>query len=113
VDKEVRELIENAHKEAWKVLSDNRAILDKLATELLEKETLDHHQLAEIFAGVKKLPARPGWISYPGRARSKKPPVDVPQKPAGRGKTVSGPTRQVKKTSPAKRQPPEDTGSGR
>ncbi len=113
VDKEVRELIENAHKEAWKVLSDNRAILDKLATELLEKETLDHHRLAEIFADVKKLPARPGWISYPGRTRSKKPPVDVPQKPAGRGKTVSGPKRQVKKTSPAKRQPPEDTGSGR
>ena len=113
VDKEVRELIDNAHKEAWKVLSDNRDILDRLATELLERETLDHHQLAEIFANVKKLPARPTWTSYPGRPRSKKPPVAVPQKPAGRGKTVSGPKRQVKKTSPAKRQPPKDSGSGR
>ena len=113
VDKEVRQLIENAHKEAWKVLSDNRDILDTLATELLEKETLDHHQLADIFANVKKLPARPLWSSYPGRTRSKKPPVAVPKKPAGRGTTVSGPKRQVKKTSPAKRQPPEDTGSGR
>lgn len=113
VDKEVRALIDNAHKEAWKVLSDNRDILDRLATELLEKETLDHHQLAEIFANVKKLPARPTWASYPGRTRSKKPPVDVPKKPAGRGKTVSGPKRQVKKTSPAKRQPPKDSGSGR
>jgi cell division protease FtsH len=113
VDKEVRELIDNAHKEAWTVLSDNRDILDTLATELLEKETLDHHQLADLFAQVKKLPARPTWASYPGRTRSKKPPVDVPQKPVGRGKTVSGPKRQVKKTSPAKRQPPEDTGSGR
>ena len=113
VDKEVRELIDNAHKEAWKVLSDNRDILDRLATELLEKETLDHHQLDEIFQSVKKLPARPTWTSYPGRPRSKKPPVDVPKKPAGRGKTVSGPKRQVKKTSPAKRQPPKDSGSGR
>ena len=113
VDKEIRELIDNAHREAWKVLSDNRAILDRLATELLEKETLDHHRLAEIFADVKQLPARPTWASYPGRPRSKKPPVDVPQKPTGRGKTVSGPKRQVKKTSPARRQPPEDTGSGR
>lgn len=113
VDKEIRELIDNAHKEAWKVLSDNRDILDALAKELLEKETLDHHQLEAIFSAVKKLPARAHWSSYPGRTRSKKPPVAVPKKPAGPGKTVSGPKRQVKKTSPVRRQPPEDTGSGR
>ncbi|MDC0991863.1 ATP-dependent zinc metalloprotease FtsH, partial [Pontimonas sp.] len=49
VDTQVRNLIDRAHTEAWKVLNQNRAILDRLATELLEKETLDHHQLAEIF----------------------------------------------------------------
>ncbi len=112
VDLEIRDLIDNAHKEAWKVLSQNRSILDSLATELLEKETLDHNQLADIFANVKKLPARPTWRSYPGRTRSQKPPVAVPPKPEG-GKTVSGPKRHVKKTSPVRRQPPEDTSRGR
>jgi cell division protease FtsH len=112
VDKEIRGLIDNAHKEAWRVLSDNRKILDRLATELLEKETLDHHQLAEIFSSVKKLVARPTWLSYPGRTRSATPPVAVPKKPLSPGKSVTGPQRSVKKTSPVRRQPPKDSGSG-
>ena len=112
VDKEIRDLIDNAHKEAWKVLSNNRDILDRLATELLEKETLDHNQLADIFAAVKKLPARPSWRSYPGRPRSDIPPVAVPKKRAPRTQKAAGPKRQVKKTSPARRERPEDN-SGR
>ena len=58
VDGEVRTLIEQAHDEAWQVLNDNRDILDKLAAELLENETLDHNQIAEIFKDVRKLPER-------------------------------------------------------
>ena len=112
VDKEIRDLIDNAHREAWKVLSQNRVILDRLAKELLEKETLDHHQLEDIFSGIKKLPARPAWHSYPGRPKSTKPPIAMPKKPAGAGKSITGPKRQVKKTAPARRQPPEDSGSG-
>ena len=80
VDAEVRMLIEQAHDEAWKVLNTNRDILDQLATELLEKETLDHLQLAEIFAKVKKLPERPQWLSSTDRPVSKRPPVAVPNK---------------------------------
>lgn len=80
VDKEVRALIEQAHTEAWKVLNDNRKILDNLATELLEKETLDHNQLAEIFAKVKKLPERQQWLSSSERPVSNKGPVAVPPK---------------------------------
>ena len=34
-------------------------ILHKLAAELLENETLDHNQIAEIFKDVRKLPERP------------------------------------------------------
>jgi cell division protease FtsH len=63
VDAEVRALIDAAHDEAFKVLTANRAILDKLAKELLEKETLDHTALEKIFAKVKKLPERPVWTS--------------------------------------------------
>ena len=98
VDAEVRALIDHAHKEAWSVLSKNRSILDRLAKELLEKETLDHHQLEEIFATVKKLPERPQWVSYTGRPASSKPPIAMPKKkaPAAEAK------KPVAKKTPAK-----------
>jgi cell division protease FtsH len=80
VDAEVRVLIEQAHDEAWEVLNNNRDVLDRLATELLEKETLDHDQLAEIFKDVKKLPERPQWLSSSKRPVSDLPAVLVPSK---------------------------------
>jgi cell division protease FtsH len=80
VDAEVRVLIEQAHDEAWEVLNNNRDVLDRLATELLEKETLDHEQLAEIFKDVKKLPERPQWLSSEKRPVSDLPAVLVPSK---------------------------------
>jgi len=80
VDAEVRVLIDQAHDEAWEVLNNNRDILDRLASELLEKETLDHEQLAEIFKDVKKLPERPQWLSSVNRPVSDLPPVIVPGK---------------------------------
>ncbi|MBU1251184.1 MAG: ATP-dependent zinc metalloprotease FtsH [Actinobacteria bacterium] len=82
VDQEVRALIEQAHDEAWRVLNDNRDILDRLATELLEKETLDHVALAEIFQDVDKLPERPQWLSSEDRPLPDLPPVPMPAKPA-------------------------------
>ncbi|MEO8528024.1 MAG: AAA family ATPase, partial [Pseudolysinimonas sp.] len=80
VDLEVRKLIDQAHDEAWKVLNTNRDILDKLASELLEKETLDHDQLAALFAKVKKLPERPQWLSSKTRPVSNLPAVKMPSK---------------------------------
>ncbi|WP_424466730.1 ATP-dependent zinc metalloprotease FtsH [Pseudoclavibacter helvolus] len=77
VDHEVRALIEQAHDEAWKVINDNRDILDQLAAELLEKETLDHVRLEQIFAPVRKLPERPQWLSSPDRPVSALPPVPL------------------------------------
>ncbi|MBO9579049.1 MAG: AAA family ATPase, partial [Microbacteriaceae bacterium] len=82
IDEEVRALIEQAHDEAWTVLNDNRDILDRLATELLEKETLDHNQIAEIFTQVRKLPERPQWLSSPARPVSSRPPVAIPGREA-------------------------------
>ena len=78
VDAEVRMLIEQAHDEAWQVLNDNRDILDVLAAELLENETLDHHQIADIFKNVKKLPERPLWLSSDRRPVSDRPPISFP-----------------------------------
>jgi cell division protease FtsH len=80
IDAEVRLLIEQAHDEAWQVLNTNRDVLDRLASELLEKETLDHNQLAEIFEGLEKLPERPQWLSSTNRPLSDRPPVKVPSK---------------------------------
>jgi cell division protease FtsH len=107
VDLEVRKLIEQAHDEAWKVLNDNRDILDKLASELLEKETLDHEQLATIFTKVKKLPERPQWLSSKSRPLSNKPPVKVPTKApidqgAVDGGVESGPTKPTRPRAPRK-----------
>ena len=108
VDTEVRALIDHAHTEAWTVLMNNRAILDRLATELLEKETLDHNQLATLFKGVKKLPERAVWLSSSERPPSKKGPVSVPKKkgapkkPAAQKPAAKKTTTRKSAASPAK-----------
>ncbi|MEV4687012.1 ATP-dependent zinc metalloprotease FtsH [Microbacterium sp. LWH3-1.2] len=80
VDVQVRDLIEQAHNEAYEVINANRDVLDKLALALLEKETLDHLELAELFKDVKRLPPRPQWLSSEQRPVSELPPVEVPQR---------------------------------
>jgi cell division protease FtsH len=100
VDLQVKKLIDQAHTEAWKVLMDNREILDRLATELLEKETLDHTQLATIFAEVKKLPERPQWLSSEERPVSQQGPVSVPVKKKPRVVKSRAKKTTAKKTSP-------------
>jgi cell division protease FtsH len=107
VDAEVRALIEKAHDEAWEVLNENRAILDKLATALLEKETLDHNELAEIFKDVKKMPERPQWLSSDKRPVSNQPPVLVPQKaPIDQGVVDGGVTSEPTKKARVPRKRP-------
>ena len=63
VDDEVRNLLDTAHREAWEILTRNRAVLDKLAEELLTRETLLEKDLERIFEGVIKQPERPLWCS--------------------------------------------------
>ena len=63
VDEEVRALLDNALNEAWAVIKENRAVLDRLVQELLVKETLGEAQLAEIFKDIKKAPQRDVWQS--------------------------------------------------
>ncbi|CAN5404328.1 ATP-dependent zinc metalloprotease FtsH [soil metagenome] len=104
----VRSLTEHAQNEAWEVLHENRDILDKLATALLEKETLDHTELAEIFKDVKKMPERPQWLSSTKRPVSALPPVLVPQKApidAGvvDGGVTSEPAKKAREPRPRKR----------
>ncbi len=105
VDSQVRDLIEQAHNEAYQVINDNRGILDKLALELLEKETLDHQELAEIFKDVKRLPPRPQWLSSEQRPVSELPPVEVPQRRDEAGLAASVEAEQATAEKAAKRRP--------
>ncbi len=105
IDEEVRALIEQAHDEAWRVLNDNRAILDALAAELLDKETLDHVRLAEIFADVTRLPERPQWLSSTARPVSDLPPVAVPSKAPIDPTVADGGVESDTPPSPPKRAP--------
>ena len=63
VDVEVRTLLDTAHREAWEILTRNRAVLDELAEELLTRETLLEKDLERIFAAVVNQPERPLWRS--------------------------------------------------
>jgi cell division protease FtsH len=75
VDDEVGKLILNAHQEAFDILVENRAVLDHLVEELLEKETLDKHQIARIFEPVIMRERRPAWTGSSSRVPSDQPPV--------------------------------------
>ncbi|MBW9094931.1 ATP-dependent zinc metalloprotease FtsH [Microbacterium jejuense] len=105
VDSQVRELIEQAHNEAYEVINANRGILDKLALALLEKETLDHLELAEIFKDVKRLPPRPQWLSSEQRPVSELPPVEVPQRRDEAGLAASVEAEKATAEKAAKRRP--------
>ena len=75
IDQEVRELLDTALDEAWSVIVDNRHVLDRLVEELLERETLNEHELAEIFRDVKKQPPREVWFSSAERPALAAPSV--------------------------------------
>ncbi|WP_402468270.1 ATP-dependent zinc metalloprotease FtsH [Isoptericola aurantiacus] len=75
VDHEVRQLVEAAHDEAWEVLTEHRDVLDHLVLRLLEAETLNQAELAEIFAPVTKRPARDVWLSSEERTVHTRGPV--------------------------------------
>lgn len=78
IDDEVRKLIEAAHTEAWEILTEYRDLLDTLAGELLEKETLHRAELAGIFANVAKRPRLTVFDDFGGRTPSDKPPIKTP-----------------------------------
>ncbi len=90
VDEEVKKLIENAHNEAWEILVENRDVLDNLVLALLEKETLNKEELAEIFSTVVKRPLRPAWTGSSRRTPSTRPPVLSPRELAPANGTSSG-----------------------
>ncbi|MER6051924.1 ATP-dependent zinc metalloprotease FtsH [Streptomyces sp. NPDC001793] len=100
VDEEVKKLIETAHNEAWEILVENRDVLDNLVLELLEKETLNKEQIAEIFKHVVKRPARPAWTGSSCRTPSTRPPVLSPKELAPANGSAAQPVSMEKADAP-------------
>jgi cell division protease FtsH len=96
IDTEVRSLIDTAHHEAFEILENNRAVLDKMVVELLEKETLDQDDVNQIFTKLKKRKSRPAWTGSQRRQPSSRGPVPF------RPKVISNPPDETaSKAKPA------------
>ncbi len=80
IDAEVRRIVEAAHDDAYKAINLNRKVLDALAKELMERETLNAEDIAKIFKPLKKLPKRPVWLSSKKRPLSNIAPIAIPTK---------------------------------
>ena len=80
IDSEIRTLIENAHQEAFDILVANRETMDAMTTILLEKETLNKEEIAEIFVNVIDWPERPKWTGSLSRVPSDIPPVAITER---------------------------------
>lgn len=103
VDTEVRGIIDEAHDEAYSALSENMHILDTLAEELLRVETLNAHEVAEIFKDVKKRPKREVWESSSNR------PLVV-ESEVQNGHATSTQTELANSENTTGSQPPADPG---
>ena len=99
VDAEIRKLIENAHQEAFDILVENRATLDAMVLQLLEKETLNKEEIAVIFAKVNSWPRRPSWTGSSTRIPSQQPPIAVPERLIVKPAADKKPSRGKKSTN--------------
>jgi cell division protease FtsH len=52
IDEEVKRIIRECHEKARAILQKNKALLDSLATRLIEKETIDSEELNTLFAAA-------------------------------------------------------------
>jgi cell division protease FtsH len=103
IDAEVRLILDAAHDEAYKALMTNRKVLDELAKQLMERETLQAEDIAKIFKPVKKLPKRPQWLSKKSRPVSKQGPIAIPVKGSSAAKAKAAKAAEVAAAKPAKK----------
>ncbi|GAA1914845.1 ATP-dependent zinc metalloprotease FtsH [Nocardioides lentus] len=79
VDEETKKFLAVAHQEAFDILEENRDVLDALVLALLDRETLDKAEVAQVFEPLRRRPRRPAWTGSPERAPSAIPPIEIPQ----------------------------------
>ncbi len=82
VDEEVRALIEQAHDDAYAALTANRHVLDRLALALLERETLNQKEIADLFVDLVKRDKREVWLSNDARPVHEDGPILSPKERA-------------------------------
>jgi cell division protease FtsH len=96
IDAEVREIIDRAYERAKEALIAQRAVLDRLAALLVEKETIEHDEFEALFDGI--LPPRSGGPTPKkiGADATDDVPADIePESSAdGRKKRRPGPAPQ-------------------
>jgi cell division protease FtsH len=76
IDQEVKSIVEGQHVLARKIITDNKEKLDRLASALLERETLDAEEIEAALEG-RELPRRqrvviPTWAEKRGKDKSEK-----------------------------------------
>lgn len=104
IDTEIRTFIENAHQEAFDILVENREILDEMVVQLLERETLNKEEIAEIFTKVTAWPARPAWTGSESRKPSEVPPIATRAALSnGKNETDATPLKKTVKRAPRKK----------
>ncbi|MCX6496036.1 MAG: ATP-dependent zinc metalloprotease FtsH [Rhodoluna sp.] len=103
IDAEIRAILDAAHDEAYKAINLNRKVLDAMAKELMERETLNAQEIAVIFKNVKKLPKRPQWLSKKTRPKPKQGPIAIPSKGSTASKNAASKKAEVSKKPAAKK----------
>jgi cell division protease FtsH len=91
VDQETKLLLAEAHQEAFDILEDNRDVLDDLVLALLDRETLDKAEVAEVFEPLRRRDRRPAWTGSPDRNPSEIPPIEIPEEIRERAKANGQP----------------------
>lgn len=80
VDDEVRAIIDQCYAKAQKILEDNRDILESMKDALMEYETIDSDQVADLMNRTKVRPPRDwgsdNWGGDSGKSGSTKPDTD-------------------------------------
>ncbi|HVF52123.1 MAG TPA: ATP-dependent zinc metalloprotease FtsH [Actinomycetota bacterium] len=90
IDSEVHRLVEEAHDEAKEILTKYRKKLDLMVTKLLEKESLEKEEVAEILAEVaKQSPANP--LERTRRRRESRDSAVAKKKPTAKPRSRRAP----------------------
>lgn len=95
IDTEVMKILKDSYKEAKKLLKENRALMDKLAAHLIEKETITGKEFMAIFRKEKGLPEpeepekKEEETSKSGSDEAEKKEEEKPQSDSGETEAVN------------------------
>ena len=56
IDQQIRDIVENCHKEVLKIIQENRVVIDRLVDLLIEKETIDGEEFRAILNQYTEVP---------------------------------------------------------